>query len=179
MKYIILFMLLAFMAKAQEPIKALRVGDKLPETFWQQQHTIYSGGQTFKQTLAPYKGKLLLLDFWATWCGTCIKKFPQLDTLNQLDMKALLVSSLKAKDSLQNVALFFKQNAIAQQHPQASIVNDSLLTQLFPFKQLPHYVWIDHQGRLIAITNYLFANVALVQKVLESQQRALSKKEAQ
>ena len=176
-------MLLLFcsVAIAQEPlaVKPLKVGDRLPESFWQQEHTVYSNGKTTQQTLAPYGGKLLILQFWATWCGTCIGKLPLVDSLSQLNMKVQLVSSKKAREGLAQIDRFFTQNPMGQKHPQPSIIDDELLGQLFPFKQVPHYVWIDYQGRVIAITNYLFTSVPLVQKVLAVQQRALAKREGQ
>src|SRR5690242_19229600 len=32
-------------------------------------------------TLADYKGKTVLLNFWATWCAPCVKEMPSLDKL--------------------------------------------------------------------------------------------------
>ena len=32
-------------------------------------------------TLASYKGKTVLLNFWATWCAPCVKEMPSLDSL--------------------------------------------------------------------------------------------------
>jgi len=97
-------------AKAQElksELKPLKVGDKLPETFWQQEHTLYDNGQTTKQTLAPYKRKLLILDFWATWCGSCIKKFALSDSLHQAygeQVKVLLINTSSTKDTPTKIA---------------------------------------------------------------------------
>ena len=35
-----------------------------------------------KKSLADYKGKLVLVDFWATWCAPCVKSMPDLQKLH-------------------------------------------------------------------------------------------------
>lgn len=174
-KYILVILtLLAFTANAQnsvrarnvspkrEEIKPLRVGDKLPENFWQQEHTIYANGQTTKQTLAAYRGKLLILDFWATWCSTCIYRFAKLEQWQECyngQLAILLVNSSNTKDSEQRVAeLLGGKRAPHQKFKLASIVNDTWLDALFPHRTLPHYIWIDTAGSVSAITSADFVN---------------------
>lgn len=33
--------------------------------------------------LSDFRGKLVFLNFWATWCAPCIEEMPEMDTLNQ------------------------------------------------------------------------------------------------
>jgi thiol-disulfide isomerase/thioredoxin len=49
-------------------------------------------GQGHKLTLADFKGKLVVVDFWATWCVPCRQEFPAFDRLQEnLGGKAILV----------------------------------------------------------------------------------------
>jgi thiol-disulfide isomerase/thioredoxin len=41
----------------------------------------FTDGDDKPLTLAAYKGKTMLLNFWATWCAPCVKEMPSLDKL--------------------------------------------------------------------------------------------------
>lgn len=170
---------LNFNAIAQVPlseIKPLKVGDKLPEAFWQQEHSIYANGKTTKQTLAAYKGKLLIIDFWATWCGTCVGKFPITDSLRKenSELKILLVNSNK-KDNMKTLHQFYESNANAKAHPMPTIVGDTLLKALFPHKYVPHYAFIDYRGMVMGFASYHFLNRGIIASLLQQHQRSSQK----
>lgn len=54
-----------------------------------------------KLSLADYKGQVLILNFWATWCTPCKEELPLLDTYFRIDAEAgLRVLAVTTEDSL-------------------------------------------------------------------------------
>ena len=41
----------------------------------------FTDGAGAPLTLADYRGKVLLVNFWATWCAPCVREMPELDAL--------------------------------------------------------------------------------------------------
>ncbi len=52
------------------------------EGFQTQDYTFWSGEGELK-ALSDYRGKVVLVNFWATWCPPCIKEMPQFAELQQ------------------------------------------------------------------------------------------------
>lgn len=145
---------LNFWANAQE-IKALKVGDKLPAEFWNRNHQIYENAKVFKQALMPLKGKLLVIDFWASWCSNCINKFRAVEELQKEfkdDASFLLVNTQDTRDSLYQVdALFSGSKYKSEPYKLTSVFEDTYIHQLFPYGYLPYYVIISPSGEVRAI----------------------------
>lgn len=83
---------LARRAKAKEASAAL-IGKPAPQLNFQ-----WSTKDGLK-TLSDLKGKVVVLDFWATWCGPCVSSFPQVRELTAhyqgLDVVVLGVTSIQ------------------------------------------------------------------------------------
>jgi len=129
-------------------------GDKLPAATLLQLRK--GNAATFKQPV--FNGKLLILDFWATWCGNCIKKFPLLDSMQQANpstLQVILVNTAGSGDTRIKVARLFTRLNAGRSHPLQLpvILQDSILTKNFPHRLLPHYVWLDAGGKVLAITD--------------------------
>lgn len=56
----------------------------VPADFWQQSFDTPDGKSI---QLAQYRGKPLVINFWASWCPPCVKEMPDIDRFHQ-DMKA-------------------------------------------------------------------------------------------
>jgi peroxiredoxin len=55
-----------------------------------------------KITLADFKGQVLVINFWATWCAACKKELPLLDSYYRIQEKSgLRVLAVSTEDSLQ------------------------------------------------------------------------------
>jgi thiol-disulfide isomerase/thioredoxin len=114
-----------------------------------------------------YKNKLLIIDFWATWCGSCILELPRLDSLQKLLKDSIKVVPV-GYQTLKVTQDFFKKHPDKKFNDLHFLTNDSILTRrLFPHKGLPHLIWIDSTGKVVAITdgqNLTYNNIKQVLK---------------
>ena len=46
-----------------------------------QPNLVYTDGDGNEVRLSDYRGKVILVNFWATWCGPCVEEMPALDRL--------------------------------------------------------------------------------------------------
>lgn len=135
--------------------KPLNVGDTIP-------YIILTDVVNFpvsKIHLSNLKGKVIVLDFWATWCGSCIRKLPMVDSIQRKfkdRIQIILVNSITGTGDTKEKVLSFFNKKIAPNGKLFTVpiaLEDTLLRQLFPHTYLPHYVWIDANGKVIGITS--------------------------
>jgi len=99
-----------------------------------------------KVTLASFKGKPLLVNLWATWCGPCIAEMPTLDTIAERGNGKLqvLVVSQDGKGA-EVVAPFFAKAGF--KHLQPYLDQQSALGFAFATGMLPTTVLYDAEGK--------------------------------
>lgn len=71
-------------AAAEAPAFRGRIGEFIPAAEPRPAPTqAFQDGGGREVTLADFRGKLLVVNLWATWCAPCIKEMPSLDRLRQ------------------------------------------------------------------------------------------------
>ncbi|MDF3412839.1 TlpA family protein disulfide reductase [Sulfitobacter sp. M57] len=101
-------------------------------------------------SLADYRGKYVLVNFWATWCAPCRKEMPQLNALQKEfggdHFEVLTIAA--GRNSPAGISKFFKEAGI-DSLPRHQDPKQALASQMGVFG-LPITVLIDPKGREIA-----------------------------
>jgi thiol-disulfide isomerase/thioredoxin len=169
--------LLCSIVKAQV-VKPLMVGDTVP-------NIILNNIHNYKNTTAKisdFRGKLVILDFWATWCGSCIAAFPKMHEFQKKfpdQLQVILINAASTRDNEQKVnALFKRKKELTGFDVKLPyVLNETKLASLFPYRYVPHYIWIDKDGTVIAITASEEATENNIQALLDGKKPALHMKE--
>lgn len=130
-------------------IRPLTVGDTLPPDLILENVTNYP---VSKIRFSELKEKVVILDFFATWCTSCIRSLPKLDSL-QMQFTDKLLIILITDESDEKIAAFQKKNKLFASCRLPVATNDTIFNQFFPHRLLPHEVWIDGSGAVKAFTD--------------------------
>ena len=96
--------------------------------------------------LASMKGKVVLLDFWATWCGPCRESMPHVKAMyDSLKSKGFEVMGVTAEDRTA-VSKFFTNHPLP--YP-IFLDGDQSANQSYDVSSLPTAVVIDRQGNMV------------------------------
>lgn len=169
----VLWPLLSAFAQVQDITKAgLQVGDKVPDVVI---HNIINSPFSTAR-ISDFKGKLLILDFWATWCAPCIAAIPKLNALKDQFAGRLQILPVSYQ-SEKEISSFLKRLHTQKGYTISSATDDQELRKLFPHQNLPHYVWIDGNGIVKSITGIEALTAAHIEKVLSGGIASATQKE--
>jgi cytochrome c biogenesis protein CcmG/thiol:disulfide interchange protein DsbE len=98
--------------------------------------------------LIDYRGRVVLLNFWATWCGPCREEMPRFSQWERnYGAKGLRVIGISMDDDAESARAFLKQHPVS--YP--IVVGDAKLGESFGgVLGLPTTYLIDPRGRIVA-----------------------------
>jgi len=98
--------------------------------------------------LSGYRGKVVLLNFWATWCPPCVREMPSMERLQQRigedDFKVIAVNQMENPDDV------FAFTGQLEMDPTFDILFDreSKVSQKYAVRGLPTTYLIDKKGNI-------------------------------
>lgn len=116
-----------------------REGDHLPASLRLQQ---LDGREV---TLGDFKGKVILINFWAGWCGPCLHEMPSIASLYQKLAPRGFVVLAPAMDDEPSVGVNTLKRVLPQIPFPIFAGQKSELAERFPLSALPHTVVLDKE----------------------------------
>lgn len=151
--------------ESAKPQIGLAVGSAAPN--W----TLTNGtGQN--RSLADYRGKVVVMDFWGTWCGWCIKAMPQIHEVHEKykDQPVAILGMNVENDPRADPLGFMKKSGYTYEQ----IMKAESITGNFKVTGYPFLYVIDQEGKVLEVEVGYSAN--LKDKLIEIIDKALAAK---
>lgn len=128
-------------AEGQQVVLPLTVGDSVPQSVWDLPiKALYHPKGKTSITLNEYRDKkLIILDFWATSCGTCIQSFPKFSEMTKLFKDELYILPVTVQDSAK-INGFLEKRADGYLKSLTYLVDAKDVKAYFPHVYIPHVV---------------------------------------
>jgi len=100
-------------------------------------------------SLNHYRGKVVMLNFWATWCPPCRREIPSMESIyRDLGKQGFIVLAINEFEEPDPVFAYMGQLSVFPTFP-ILFDTDSKVSQLYGVKGLPTTLLIDKQGRVV------------------------------
>lgn len=123
------------------PANSLSIGDKMPDL------TFKLVGRNEQASLADFQGKVILIEFWASWCSPCIQSMLHLKALQE-QFGAELVIIAVSNEKVERIATFTGNTNF----PFLFARESAALRDYFPHRLIPHTVVVSPHQEVAAIT---------------------------
>jgi len=130
-------------AEAKKRHAALVVGSKFPD--FEEKDL---AGQPL--SIAGVKGKVVLIDFWATWCGPCVAELPNvLEAYEKHHASGFEIIGISLDKDRQKLETFIKQKNMTWPQFFDGKVWENKLSQQYGINSIPATYLIDSEGKII------------------------------
>lgn len=101
-----------------------------------------------KLSLSDFRGQVVMLNFWATWCPPCRREIPSMESIyRDLGKDGFVVLAVNEFEDPDHVFAYTGQLSVDPTFP-VLLDRDSAVSQLYGVKGLPTTLLIDKQGKI-------------------------------
>ncbi|MFV0565893.1 MAG: thioredoxin-like domain-containing protein [Flavobacteriaceae bacterium] len=131
-------------------LKATIEANKTKTNFTYNETPKIEANKIFDEIISKYKGKVVFVDFWATWCGPCLSGIKRMKLLKEeLKGKDIVFVYISNPTSPETAYKNMIPN-IKGEHYKVSEDEWNYLCEKFNIAGIPHYLLIDKQGNIVA-----------------------------
>lgn len=147
-------------------LQPISIGDKIPEMIWDKSYPIINHNRTKAfMKLSEYGNKLIILDFWATYCHPCVESLDFLDSIQAEFKEELVVVPVLVHDKIEKAAPFM----IKKGYPWPCVVGDTVMS--YTMVRDCHVgfgtIWIK-DGKLLAVPSKKSLTVDNIRKIIQN-----------
>lgn len=139
--YLLILLISFFSCNTESPTQFSAAA--LNDTFM----TLEGNSITFKDILETHKGKTLLIDVWASWCGDCIKGMPKVKDL-QKEYKAVSYIFLSLDKTQKAWKKGIKKYDVEGTHYFMKSGWDGAFGEFLDLDWIPRYMIVDGKGNI-------------------------------
>lgn len=179
MKHVLLLYagLIIYVQSYAQPQGPVNIGDIVPDIAF----TNMLNSENGANSLHDLKGKLVILDFWATWCKSCMVSMPKMAALQKefgKDLQIVLINTWEDSSTATKRLSHLKDGPVTAAFATLPVIyGDSSWLELFLHTTVPHHVWIDKTSKVIAITGENNATAQHVRSILQGQSLSMQLKQ--
>lgn len=102
----------------------------------------------FKDILKKYKGRTLVIEVWASWCGDCVKAMPKVKELqvNNSDVSYLFISADKTADKWK---IGIEKHELKGDHYMINDGMKGVFGKTIDLDWIPRYIIVDKNGKIV------------------------------